>query len=451
MSNIKIKLGLFTVSLPPELSTEPPEVEELAAEFSQRAAERLKKEGFEIVQISGQMQSEEASLKAAQELVAKDVDCIGIIIGSWIYVPIVVTVALKLNKPFFIWGWPNRTVNSLCPAVITHGSLDEIGIEHRFMYGSFEDNETINQITIFARSAMVINRMDGMRYGLIGGRCMYMYTGMPDLVQIKSIFGVETEQIDEYIVILKAQEIPNDKVQKLYSKIKDEYGTIEPSDDIMTKSIRLYLALKDIIKERHFDFIGLKCLWEMATHYCTYCLPTALLGNEGIVVGCEADTNAALTMEILHLMSNQPAGFGDVLEIEKENGKVRLANCGSIATNMATSKKDVDWGLQYEFTGKGRGATTVFVCKPGRITLARLARIKGQYVMQITLGEACTESKERLKEVRDKWPAIFFNLYGDINNFIQNCRSNHQHWVYGDYCAELVELCRLLGIKPIIT
>ncbi len=100
---------------------------------------------------------------------------------------------------------------------------------------------------------------------------------------------------------------------------------------------------------------------------------------------------------------------------------------------------------------KKGGATTIFCCKPGRVTLARLARIKGQYVMHIATGEAFEQPKVMFKEAREKWPHAFIKLDGDAERFVQNCRSNHMHMSYGDLKDELVEVCEILQIKPIIT
>ena len=47
-------------------------------------------------------------------------------------------------------------------------------------------------------------------------------------------------------------------------------------------------------------------------------------------------------------------------------------------------------------------------------------------------------------------PQISIKL--DIENtdsFIQNCRSNHLHWVYGNYVEELQEVCKILKINNI--
>ena len=83
------------------------------------------------------------------------------------------------------------------------------------------------------------------------------------------------------------------------------------------------------------------------------------------------------------------------------------------------------------------------------MTLARLARIKSQYIMQIATGEIIEYSKEKFKEARDKWPHSFVMLDGDLK-FLQNCRSNHQHMIYRDIKEELLAVCDAINIKPIV-
>ncbi|MCL5072771.1 MAG: hypothetical protein M1308_18035 [Actinobacteria bacterium] len=451
---MSIKIGILTVSLPAELSTVPPEAKEAADVFGERIEKNLK--DFEIVvkRITAQAQTVKASIEATEELVKESVDCIIYIIGSWVYVPMVVDATRYLRKPFILWAMPDLVTGSLVGSCITKGSLDEMGIKYKFVYGIPEDSEILNQVVKFARAGMVVNKMDGMKYGLFGGRCMYMYTGMPDLIQIKKIFGVETVHIDEFWLVARAKKINENKIQQFYESFKAYYGKITAPEDVINKSIRLYFALKEMISEFALDFVGLKCMPEIQGDYCSHCLSVALHLNEGIVAACEADTNAALTMEILHLLSGASPGFGDVFELDMKKRNLRLVNCGTMSTEFAVNPKDIDWVQQYDFiatTGDGTGLCPAFICKPGHVTIARLARIDGNFVMQISSGQAYSEAKEKMKEARERWPHIFIKLDGDADGFLQNCRSNHLHWVYGDYKEELIEVCNLLKIRSILT
>ena len=446
-----IQIGMLTVSLPPALSTVPAEAVGLADELSARAADRLTERGCQVRRIEGQQQSESAVLDAVKQLEDADVDCVVFVIGSWIYVPMVVTAARKLTKPFVLWGLTHMVLSASVSSCITHGGLDEMGIKHKFVFGMPDEDEIIDEIVVFARAAFAKNQMDGMRYGLLGGRCMYMYTAMPDLIQIKQLFGVETAHIDQYDMVLRARKIDKQRVDEFVDDFRSRYGTIEPDAEVLERSVRVYFALKDMARDYQLDFMGVKCMPEVVSNYCSCCVGVSHMNNDGVVTACEADTNAALTMQVLNLLAGTPAGFADVFTVDKKSGDVRLVNCGVLATDLAASHEDVDWALQYEFIGPARGCTSVFVCKPGRITLARLARVKGQYVMQITMAQAYSEPKEKMKEARDRWPHLFFTMDGDPRRFIQNCRSNHQHWVYGDFKNELLEWCEMMEITPIVT
>jgi L-fucose/D-arabinose isomerase len=193
------------------------------------------------------------------------------------------------------------------------------------------------------------------------------------------------------------------------------------------------------------------------------CLSMSYLNDENIVVSCEADMNAALTMFILSKLSGQPISFNDISYIDKEKNILRLLNCGMLPISFARSKKDIKIRNMLEgmgsydekndtFRTKG-GACTNFICKPGQVTLARFARISGEYVCQMSIGK--TFEPEGFLDNKEIWgtdclPWAFVRFDGDIENFIQNIRSNHLHMVYGDYLNDLKEVCGLLGVRPII-
>jgi L-fucose isomerase len=177
----------------------------------------------------------------------------------------------------------------------------------------------------------------------------------------------------------------------------------------------------------------------------------SFLIDEGIMMSCEADMNAAFTMRILHLLSDGPVLFADVNDLDRNTGTLRLVNCGTIASTMASSSKDVEWNPQYEYMGECSGACPTFCCKEGPVTLARLSRFAGDYVLHIATGDAFTQPKETFKEARDRWPHAFIRLDGDPDLFIQHLRSNHMHMVYGDVIEELLDFCDILGIDAIQT
>jgi len=438
------KVGLITVSLPREET-------KLASKWDRLAHEKLKGAGLEVMHREELALTVQSTLETAKEFRDGGACCLIFLVGTWVYTPQIVTTVEEIHLPFILWALPDPKSFSLTGAGVVHGSLDELGIKHKFIYGSPENPEVIDEIAKYSKAAMVVRHLSKSRFGMFGGRTGGMYTAAADMTQVKHVFGVEYDQVDQHRLIIEAQNVSDGKAEEVLGRIKSEFGRIEPHHDVMIRSVKLYLALKKIISEDGYDFVGIKCMPEVADDYASCCLAVSLINDDGIVTSCECDVNAALTMQILKLLTGGPVLFADVNHIDMEKGVLRLVNCGSMPTGLAKSRKDVDLGRQYEYLSKAGGATTVFCCKSGRVTLARLARIKGQYVMQIAAGEAIEYPKEKFKEARGKWPHSFVKLDGDPHKFLQNCRSNHHHMVYGDIKEGLLAVCDILNIRPVVT
>jgi L-fucose isomerase len=278
-----------------------------------------------------------------------------------------------------------------------------------------------------------------------------MYTTQVDTAQIKDTFGVELEHIDSLCQYLEAEQADADAVARELETLRARFGTIAVDDERLDRSIRVYLALRKIIHDGGYDFAAVKCQGAMIDTYACSCLAASLINDEGMVLACESDVNAALTMQMLKLASGtSPIVFGDINHVDRQRKVLRIVNCGSMPSLLAPAPKEVELQSQYEYMGKAGGATVVLCCKAGPVTLARLSRIKGQYVMLIAQGNAVERPKEQFREARDRWPHLFVELDGDPELLLQNVRSNHLHACYGHWTQELEVVCDLLRIKPII-
>jgi L-fucose isomerase len=236
---------------------------------------------------------------------------------------------------------------------------------------------------------------------------------------------------------------------------------VRVSDEIVEMSARLYLALKQVIVEKRFDFISVKCLPTMAKVYTSFCLPHSLLGDssdaegpkERMVCACESDSNAALTMQMMKNVNDQAINFADVRNLDLDTNTLRISNCGSSATELARSRKEVIWvkhGLQ-ELPWKYGAMCPQHVGRPGRLTMARLSRVAGRYVMLITGGEALAKPRKALKSTFWEFsPHTFIRPDVSGKTFVSHLRSNHIHTMYGDWRRELVHLCHVLNIEPIV-
>jgi L-fucose isomerase len=438
------KVGLITLSLARERT-------DIAEQAHQELLKSLIKQPLDVVPHDGLVLTMEDSVRISEDMAHNHIQCIIYNIGSWIYAPMVVSAVQATGLPSIVYGYRSPAAFSLVGAAITHGSLDELNLLHRFVYGEPDSPDVLMAITSYCRAAMAFDNLSRSKAVIIGGKTMGMMTSAVDFSQMKDIFGTEIEHVDMLRLYLTAEKVTAKKVKAKMGWAKKTFGAINVSDAILEKSVRLYLAMKELMESDGYAFGGFKCQPEFIDNYVSGCMAISWLINEGTMISCEADMNAAFTMRILHLLSGQPVLFADVNDLDMNTGVLRLVNCGTMATDLATSPKDVNWNPQYEYMGKAGGACPTFCCKEGLVTLARLARVGGEYVMQIANGQAFVQDTATFREARDRWPHAFINLEGDSDLFLQHLRSNHLHMVYGDFVDELYDLCEILGIEPIYT
>ena len=212
--------------------------------------------------------------------------------------------------------------------------------------------------------------------------------------------------------------------------------------------------------EKKYDFMGIKCQQDMSDHFVLQCLGVALLNNhydadgekQPIPTSCECDCDGALTMRILSLCAEgAPSCLLDIKFFDEASKEFVLANCGSVAPYFANPddredalKKTV---LMPHIFGEAGGASLQMIAKPGAVTVARLFRSNGNYVLGCFEGTTKMYPVEKLKETTYCYPHAFVEADVDYQAFYQKINSNHLHMVYGNYAKVLEMFCDMTGIE----
>ena len=206
----------------------------------------------------------------------------------------------------------------------------------------------------------------------------------------------------------------------------------------------------------------------MSDHYVPQCISAALMPGpydaEGdkppCSMSCEADGDGALTMEILKDISGGSATlFADVSHMDTDKKILYLPNCGGMCSWFAGRSDNAEDNLRHielrPSVRPGGGAITYFTAAPGPITLARLYRVAGTYRMAIIPGNALElgdEDRAAFIKARGKnqLPTAFVKVDANLERFVDEFGSNHISGVAGDWVRELVALCDLLDIEPVL-
>jgi L-fucose isomerase len=447
-----------------------PEVHEQLKGFVQATldgiANALQKSGeVEVVTGDRLVNSVELAKEESLKMVSEDVD--GTIFSYGVFsFPNFSAIAAKNGKgPFLLAAnllpdWPGMVA-----MLASGGALHHLGIEHFRVAGDVNRKEVMDKCLKFARCARVVSRLNGQKYGMIGGRSLGMYSAVVSMQDWQQKFGVDIEHVDQSEIVRIAETIPEEQVDKAFNWLNDNVGKINYDDKRLTPEklktqIRHYEATRQIIAKNNFDFVGVKCHYEMSRHYCTQCLGAAFFNDpydwngpkETTVFACEADGDAALTMQILKLLTGDPVVFMDVRHYDPDYDVMVFCNCGSQSTWYAARSDDPKENLKQVTMNpcleiySGGGAHVNLMTKAGKATIARLNRTQGRYRMTIIPAEFVELPREKMKETTEEWPHVFAKLPFDHSIFLDKFDANHCHAVYGDHIEELKMICKMLAI-----
>ena len=349
------------------------------------------------------------------------------------------------------------------------GTLDQLGLCYEKIWGSIHEQSVLNKLVSTIRAFCAVNRLKGCTYGNFGGRPMGMYTAVANLDQWQAKFGVDVENIEQGDIVRYGNTISQEEVTKARQWLEHNVGHIAYNDSNFTPQklelqVRSYCALRNIIREKQLDFIGIKAHGDLTDWYVTMDLAEALLNDpydwngphDPIIAATESDMDGALTMQIFKELSGTPVLFADVRHYEKEEDVWFFSNSGTHATYFAAASMDPTENLKYvsllpetKDYPAGGGSVHHFAA-PGKMTFARLARKAGEYYLTIATGEVVKFSLPKMKYLGAKatpqWPIAFTHLDIPAKIFLRRYPCNHIHGVYGDYVKEWELVANQLGI-----
>lgn len=420
-------------------------------EDTQVALKALQNTPLEIIAHDKVVSGIDEACDVIDKFLVEDIDCMILFVQTWNWADRILQAVQRFNRPVLLWALPISRLWSIGGLSVTHGSLDEVGIPHHVVYGMPDKEGLLETIIRFARSARVRNVLHKSRFGSIGGHGMGIYTGPVDPSQWLKDFGISIGFIDQYEVVAEGEKVSEEALKKCYETLKKEYGAVPTYDKVTERAIRLYLGMEAIIEREKFDFTGVNDMFGLSDNYCSMCLAQSRLSSRGYVTACLNDSNGALMAYIMRQLTDAPLFTADVNLIDYKSGIVRLVDDGAGAITLAKNPKDVKLSYQPPLECKASGVCTGLICKPGRITLARLSRIQGKYVMLISPGYAIEGEEEWLMDCGyPMWPHAFLKLDGNLDVFVQNLRSEYIHMAYGDLTDDLAEVCGLMNIEPIV-
>lgn len=408
----------------------------------------------------------------AHSLEKEGADAIVFCVGTWIYSSIIISAVNDLTIPFILFGLSDRIANGNIGATIQiKYVLKEMGKNFLFLCGKINDENNYSEMLKYVKAAWVKSSLRNKKIATIGGKCMMMYQTQVNEFNWKSVFGVDFPQYDTAQIFKEMENVDIDEAKKVEKdfllKVKKIHWETEDGDKIYEDAIltqaKMYLAFKRMKKIFGIDVFANKCMPEMSAIPYGYgyagCLATCMLNDEGIMTACEADVPAALSMQIMHLLSGESVFFADITRLNKNSKKITFFNCGTAPISMADKKKGAslwpipgniaDDALPDEYyVGKMKGACINLELEEGReVTILRVGGNDDTLRFSVAKAKTAQREVEPEEVLGNRWPGFALEFTEDIDKFLDNTTGHHYALVFGDYVKELEYLANIYKIK----
>ncbi len=425
------------------------------------AKKALAQAGLRLMEHEIVVASKEEARVAMKKMKNDDqIDMVILFSGTWVWAAHLVGAIrdyAATGKGLLLWTHPGSQGWRPVGGLVLHGGLLEIGVAHKFVYGEASDLETVTAIVSYVRAAHLKNSLNMATLGTFGGRGMGQTCGVADPSQWMRMFGIDIDSRDTTELLRAAERISEGQLKELEPRIKKLFGAMPERNLVNERSMRLYLAIKEIVDREKFTFYTIQSFPGLADDYSASCFAQSMMLEDGYGTSTLGDFNTALTVLLLTKLSGERVYYGDLQHIDKKKKEIKIIGDGACPPSLASKLGPAGFaehGIPTE--GDAGGLSVKLVCKAGEGVLARLGRVNGEFRMVITRATIFEPSREELDRRLNEcgipfWPHGFVTVHCDVEALLQNWTNEYACLGYGrDLYPALAEFCELTGIRPIL-
>lgn len=457
---IKTKVGFVIYGVHKDGITDNMGTPHMNYKLFEKCKDAIRKHNIELVEEEVIVATKAEAIAAMSKLKKDDeIDAVILFSGTWVWSGYLVGAVqdfARTGKPIVIWTHPGSQGWRNVGGLVMHAALMELGINHRFVHGAYDDEEQIEKIVSYVRAASVKNKLNLSTVGTFGGRGMGQSCGVADPSQWMKTFGIDIDSRDTYQLIECAKSITQEEIKALEPRLIKLFGGLPVDNEVSDHSIRLYLAIKKMMKEYGFDYYTIQSFPGIGDDYSGTCFAQSMILEDGIGTSTLCDFNTLMTTIILTELSEERVYYGDLQNIDRENKEIKIIGDGACPPSLAGKVDPAVYATHDVPTeGKKDSIAVQLTCKPGKGVLAHLGRRDGKFEMIVARCEVFEPKPEELQKRKEEcgtpfWPHGFVTVEGDMDDFIEGWNNEYACLGYGEHLYnEIVAFCEQTGIRVI--
>lgn len=425
------------------------------------AKKALKQKGVELVEHDIVIATKEEAYSALKKMRDDDsIDGIVLFSGTWVWASHMIGAVrdfAKTGKGIVVWTNPGSQGWRPVGGLVMHGALKEVGIQHRFVYGGYDNATDMERVSSYCRAAHMKNKLDKSTFGVFGGRGMGQTCGVADPAQWMKVFGVDIDSRDTTELLSTAKAVSDSEVGAARDSMQQFFSEPIPRGETADRSIRLYLALKKIMAKEAWECYTIQSFPGLGDDYSATCFAQSMMLNDRVGTSTLSDFNTCMTVKLLNDFSNDPIYYGDLQHIDKSNNEIKIIGDGACPPSLAGEvgpAKFAEHGIPTE--GEAGGLSVDLVCKSGKGVLARMGRTNGEFEMVLTRCDIFEPGKDEIEKRRLEcgipfWPHAFVTARCDIETMLTAWNNEYAVLGYGDHVYEdMIAFCEQTGVNLVL-
>ncbi len=326
----------------------------------------------------------------------------------------------------------NDQVNSLAAAI----EINAIAKHLRPLKFVFAQNPTVQeQIKDFLIVSGAINKINGSRFGIVGGPSSWLISsdGITSFGKFKtSMISIGIERLLE----IYRKTIPADKAS-ITARILEECGSNTiPKSDVL-EAAGVYLAMMSLVEEEMLDGLTIRC-FDLLQHKITACLGMAMANNGGIVASCEGDLHASFCMLLGSYLTGGAVWMANPSSVSIASNTLTLAHC---TVPFSMLEKDQKPNLDTHMESKLSMAVEGSLRKQEVTIFRTLGNFSGIYAVTGKIVETNMGNRSLCRT------QAVIELDSNVSEWMQDTPGNHQVLTYRNILHLLKDFCLLSGIS----
>lgn len=333
----------------------------------------------------------EEAKKAAVFFVDHHVDAL-IVISATFHLGSLALILHDICKvPFLLQGYNELPydggkirLNAVCGVNLNASNLYKGGVDDYIVYvGDDIDHDWIKAIKMKVA-------LENSSVGLIGFHAQGFYNVGVDELHLYKELGILIShyELEDFF----SGEADKEEIQKEKDGLLKTFDCHKLNDFQIDAVSRLIVVSEKFMKKNNLDVVAIRCWPEFARTYgVSPCAMMSVLQSRGILLACEGDIEAALSMVAVRAAGEDTPFMADLSQVNYEKNFALLWHDGVAPCNLWDHR--CNRSLETYFAG-GKGVTADFVLKEGKMSILRIDTARGKTRIFYEEGEAFPMEKE---------------------------------------------------------